>query len=61
MKNIFDCYKCNATICYKCQFKKRLKLLQFIENIALLLCAGAIVYVVNFIIDYLWGKNGLEL
>ena len=55
MKNIFDCYKCNATMCYKCEFRKRLKLLQFIENIALLLCAGAIVYVVNLIIGYFWG------
>lgn len=49
---LFDCYKCDALECYKCKYKKRLKILQFIENVTLLICASAIVFVVYNIVSY---------
>ena len=49
---LFDCYKCKALECYKCKYKKRLKILQFIENLALLFCASAIVFIVCNLVSF---------
>ena len=49
---LFDCYKCTALECYKCKYKKRLRIVQFIENVALLLCSGVIVFVVYHLVNF---------
>ena len=49
---LFDCYKCKALECYKCKYKKRLRTVQIIENVALLFCASAIVFIVCNLVNY---------
>ena len=49
---LFDCYKCNALECYKCKYKKRLRIVRIIENVSLLFCAAAIVFIVCTLVKY---------
>ena len=49
---LFDCYKCKALECYKCKYKKRLRTVQIIENVALLFCASAIVFIVYNLVNH---------
>ena len=54
---LFDCYKCKALECYKCKYKKRLRIVQMIENVALLFCASVIVFVVYNLVNYFAEKQ----
>ena len=49
---LFDCYKCNALECYKCKYKKRLRIVRIIENVSLLFCAAQIVFIAYNLVTY---------